>query len=363
VPGDSGRTPPDGGSAPTPPGRTPLGPGREFDLIRRWISGPELVSPGVVLGPGDDAAVLEGGWVVSCDMSVDGVHFNRGWLMPDEIGGRALRGALSDLAAMAAEPIGVLVAIAGSSQDYEDTSLEAVGRGVREAAAAFGTPVIGGDVARSLGPLVIDVTVLGRTPAPVLRSGARPGDDLWVTGSLGAASAAVHLWKDHRFPSPALIERFARPVPRIAAARHLAASGHLHALIDISDGLSGDASHLAMASAVRLEIDVDRVPLHPALVQACRRHGPLGEPPQTALEIALSGGEDYELLFAADPAFRRDVDAARTHCGGLEFTRIGRVVAAAASAAAGAGPGVVFERDGEPWSPPHSFDHFLGDRP
>lgn len=341
------------------PARASLGPGREFDLIRRWISGPELVSPGVVLGPGDDAAVLEGGWVVSCDMSVDGVHFTRAWLTPEEIGGRALRAALSDLAAMAAEPIGVLVAIAGSSSDYDNGSLQDVGDGVREAAAAFGTPVIGGDVSRTLAPLVIDVTVLGRTPRPVLRRGAVPGDDLWVTGSLGAASAAVHLFKACQTPSPALRERFARPVPRLAAARHLADSGHLHALIDLSDGLTGDAAHLAMASAVHLEIDVERVPLHPALLDATRRYGALGEPPHSALDIGMSGGEDYELLFAADPAFRAEAEAASARCAGLEFTRIGRVVAPSHDAPAG----VTFTREGRPWSPTHSFDHFIGDRP
>ena len=362
-----------------------LGPGREFDLIRRLVAGAGALEPGIEVGSGDDAAVLEGGWVVSCDLSLEGVHFERAWLSPEAIGGRALRGAMSDLAAMAAEPVAVLVSLAGSARDHTDGTLAAVGLGVRSAAEECGASVIGGDLTRSTGPLVVDVTVIGRTSNPILRSGAQPGDDLWVTGTLGAAATAVRLHARGLTPDESLRTRFERPEPRLAAARWLAATGFVHALIDLSDGLVGDAGHLAAASGVRLHVEAERVPQDPAAVD---------------LVAAVAGGEDYELLFAADPALRTRVAEFEAACPGLALTRIGHVhpirapgaaqaagdarAAGAAQAegdaqAAGAAqaegdaqaagvagvaaedqarPGVAFTRDGAPWHPPHAYDHF-----
>lgn len=326
---------------------TPLGPGVEFDLIRRLTAGIDDAPPGVELGPGDDAAVLEGGWVVSTDLVVEDVHFRRGWIPPEEIGGRAARAALSDLAAMAAEPVGVFLSLAGSLADHGDGTLEAVGRGARAAAAACGATLLGGDVTRSPGPLVLDVVALGRTRHPVRRAGARPGDEVWVTGELGGAAAAVRGLREGRpVPGP-LLRRFARPAPRLAEARWLHATGLLRALMDLSDGLAGDAGHLAAASGVGLEIDGPAVPVDPAAVEALGVEG--------AADAALAGGEDYELLVVAEPGLAARVPDFARAFPGVSLTRVGRVVA---------GSGAVLRAaDGGLRPLEGAFDHFEAGSP
>jgi thiamine-monophosphate kinase len=293
--------------------RVALGPGAEFDLIRRFIDDESPLPPEVRVGPGDDAAVLEGGWVITTDLSIEDVHFRRAWLSDREIGYRAGAAALSDLAAMAATPIAVLVSIAAPRGGSVD--LEAVQAGVREIAAEVGASVIGGDVSRSPGPLVVDVVALGCTAWPVLRDGAEPGDHVWVTGSLGAAAAAVRAWEAGNEPAPALREAFARPRPRVREARSLVDQEVVDALIDLSDGLAGDAGHVAAASGVRIVLEARHVPVADAARAALGAAG--------ALEAALHGGEDYELCFVTDPGA---VDVAyflERH--GLLVTRVGRV--------------------------------------
>jgi thiamine-monophosphate kinase len=292
-----------------------LGPGTEFDLIRNLVGEPGADAR-VLVGPGDDAAVLEEGWVVTCDLSVEGVHFRRDWMSPEELGGRAMRAALSDLAAMAAEPVAVLLALGGAVADHRSGYLLAVGRGARQVAEALGGSLAGGDVTRSPGPLIIDVTALGRAAEPVLRRGARVGDDVWVTGALGGAAAAVALLNDGREPGPDLRRCLTHPEPRIEVARRLAATGVLHALLDLSDGLAGDAGHLAAASEVAVEVDATLVPVHAGAREALHV--------ERALALALHGGEDYELLFAADPAFRAESEAL-AHELGLTLSRVGGV--------------------------------------
>lgn len=278
------------------------------------------------VGPGDDAAVLEGGWVVTTDMSVEDVHFRRAWLSDREIGYRAAAGALSDIAAMAASPVAVLVSLAAPRGGAVD--VEAVHAGVRESAESIGAQVIGGDLSRSPGPLVLDVVALGRAAWPVLRDGAEAEDDVWVTGALGASAAAVRLWESGREPPAALREAFARPRPRIEEACCLVDHELVDALIDISDGLAGDAGHIAAASGVRITLDADSIPIAPAAVEA------LGA--DAALDAALHGGEDYELCFVTDPGAVDPAYFARQH--GLRLTRVGRV---------SAGEGVwLRERDG-----------------
>jgi thiamine-monophosphate kinase len=276
----------------------PLGRGAEFDLIRRILASgaasAHVLPEAVRVGPGDDCAVVRGdGIALSVDMSVEGVHFRREWLEPQEIGYRATAAALSDLAAVAATPIGVLVALAARRDDMENMA-ERVMSGARAAAAHAGAALLGGDITRIDGPMVIDVVVIGNAARPALRRGARPGDSLWVTGELGAAATAVLAWQQGRAPENAARHAFAAPAARLSEATWLADRGAISALIDVSDGIAGDAGHLAAASSVQIVIDAASIPIHPT-VRA------MFPDPRAALELAMRGGEDYELCFAAPP--------------------------------------------------------------
>lgn len=258
---------------------TPLGPGDEFDRIRGvWSRLAGQIAPG-----GDDCAVVTVGDVtlaISTDMSVEGTHFLAGWLSLEEVGYRAAAAALSDLAAVAASPLGVLASV-GISSELPDDAMAEIMSGVASAAVSVDAEVLGGDTVRSP-VLVVDVTVLGLLDAePLKRAGASPGDELYVTGVLGGPGAAVAAWRAGREPDAWARERFARPVPRVREARWLRDRGAT-ALIDLSDGLAPDASHLAAASGAACVLRVDDVPGHPLV-------DPLA---------ATASGEEYELLVA-----------------------------------------------------------------
>jgi len=296
-----------------PRARVRLGPGREFDLIRRFTARLDALPAEVRLGPGDDAAVLRGGWVISTDLSIEDVHYRRRWITDEEVGYRAAAVAASDLAAMAADPVALLVSIAADPGAGVD--LEAVDGGLHALADSVGATIIGGDLSRSPGPLVIDVIALGRSAWPVQRDGAEAGDEVWVTGPLGGSAAAVELWGIGRIPSDALRQAFARPTPRIEVARCLAEEEIADALIDLSDGLAGDVGHIAAASGVRVALSEEKIPVHAGAVAAVG--GTRG------LELALHGGEDYELCFVCAPGAADAADLARRF--GVTATRVGRV--------------------------------------
>jgi thiamine-monophosphate kinase len=279
----------------TGPIDTPLGPGKEFDRIRamaaRWGARAR--------GLGDDCAFLEAGGerlAISLDLSVEGVHFTREWLTPAEIGYRAAAAALSDLAAVAAEPVALLLGLAVPAGESDDT-VSQLADGVADAAADCGATIVGGDLSRGPG-IVIDCCVIGRAAAEVRRRGARPGDRLVVTGALGGPLAALLEWRAGREPPPAARERFARPASRHAAARFLAAH-RARAMIDISDGLAGDLRHLLAASGVGATLEVERIPVLPDAAKLAAR---LKEEPWS---FAARSGEEYELL-AAVPADEAD---------------------------------------------------------
>ncbi|CAN5614899.1 thiamine-phosphate kinase [soil metagenome] len=277
----------------------PLGKGAEFDLIRRILGNAEgadevALPESVRVGPGDDCAVVRGeGIAISVDMSIEGVHFQRDWLEPEEIGYRAAAAALSDLAAVAATPIGILVALAVNDEDVAEVAPRVMD-GARAAAAGAKAVLLGGDVARTTGPMVVDVVVIGNAIRPALRRGARSGDSLWVTGELGAAAAAVRAWELGKTPEHSARLAFALPTPRVAEAAWLASRGAVDALIDLSDGLAGDVGHIAAASGVRIILDASSIPIHPSVHVVAADAA-------DALAIALAGGEDYELCFAAPP--------------------------------------------------------------
>jgi thiamine-monophosphate kinase len=300
---------------------TGMGSGREFDLIREFVGNSRKTHAAIQVGSGDDCAILAvSPFAISTDMSVENVHFRRDWLQPQEIGYRAAMAALSDLAAVGAQPVAALVSFAFTQADAEGWATEVM-KGVTEVVEAFDAVVTGGDVARTPDGAVIDMVVIGRADQPILRSTAKPGEEVWVTGTLGGAAAAVAAWLEGREPSRAVRERFARPVARVKEGMQL--RGVASAMIDLSDGVAGDARHLAAASGCRIIIDAALLPVHAGATVA----------------HALAGGEDYELCFTAPRGARIDLD--------IEVTKIGEVVA-------GEGIEIRNGRDGG------GYDHFGG---
>ncbi|HEY4726223.1 MAG TPA: thiamine-phosphate kinase, partial [Actinomycetota bacterium] len=259
----------------SPPENRKLSELGEFGLIARLTGGLEL-GPGVEVGVGDDAAVLEPSHghklVVTTDVLVEGLDFTAALSEPEDWGWKAVAANLSDLAAMGAEARWLVLALTVPGPTPVAT-LERVYAGVGEACRAFGVALVGGDV--SAGPtLSLAVTALGEAERPVLRSGARPGDRLCVTGPLGAAAAGLGLLQRDdraagellgRFPGLAAAHR--RPIPALAMGLALARAG-AWAMIDVSDGLAGDALHLAEASGVGLEVHDATVPLAPGVAEA-----------------------------------------------------------------------------------------------
>jgi thiamine-monophosphate kinase len=273
-----------------------------LDEIRRLVG----TRGGVMVGPGDDAAVVQTSphpLLLTTDALVEGVHFRRGWLSARELGRRAFHVAASDVAAMGGRVRAVLLAIA-APPTWEASELRGVVRGVRDAATRAGAALAGGNLATAR-ELSLTVTVLGDAPTrPVLRSGARSGDDLYVTGTVGGAAFGLRLLAGARSVSGSELARrcWRRPVARLRAGKALAASGIATAMMDVSDGLLIDAGRLARASDRGCTIAADRLPLAASL----RRLDAAD-----ARALALTGGEDYELLFTARPRQRarlRDLD-------------------------------------------------------
>ena len=293
---------------------TSLGPGPEFDLIRRFLAADaeRRLSDDVMVGPGDDAAVVSAHpLAISTDLSIEGVHFRRDWLEPEEIGWRAAMAALSDLAAMAARPVGLFLSVATNAEDARGY-VERVVAGAVEAGRALDARLLGGDVSRSPGPLILDLVVAGEVTHPLTRDGARAGDEVWVTGRLGAPAMAVRDWLGGGHPAADARERFARPCARTREVRWLRQRVDLTAAIDLSDGIAGDVPHIAAASAVAILLDRDALPLHPAAA--------------ATPDLALTGGEEYELCLVCPPGAMEGAVAAFEREFRSPLTRIGSVV-------------------------------------
>jgi thiamine-monophosphate kinase len=294
----------------------------EFGLIDRLMA---IVGPGdAAIGIGDDAAALGLGGpdylLATVDMMVEGVHFRLPSSPATDIGRRAIAVNVSDIAAMGGEPRHALISIA-VSPDLELTVLEEIYQGLADEAEQYGTSIIGGNTSRTTGPLAIDIVLLGTVPKGeiVRRSGARTGDVLAVTGTLGER-AALHLARDAGLdlrPWREWVGTAAVPRPRVAAARALASRHLAHAMLDLSDGLAGDVHHLCAASRVGAVVDAEHLPVSPQVNAICRA---LGENP---VDLALGGGEDYELLVALAPTA---VDLAREIVAPLPLHVVGDVV-------------------------------------
>lgn len=286
---------------------------RESELIDQLESLFRRDGSRVLRGLGDDAAVIRAGRyaVVSVDAMVDGVHFRRAQLAPEEIGHRALAGALSDLAAMASTPSEAYLVLGVPEGTTPDVLLGIAGS-MQELAADHGVTIAGGDVTRA-SCLTLSLTVIGWSADPgklVGREGARPGDLIAVTGALGGAAAGLAL-----LDSPAvgeglvpdlaasLHERYARPQPRVSEGLLLSDAGAT-SMIDISDGLATDAAHVARRSGVRIELSLASLPLAAGIDRVAAALG------LEQRSFAATGGEDYELLVSVPAAAAERLQAA-----------------------------------------------------
>ncbi|MEK6711518.1 MAG: thiamine-phosphate kinase [Nitrospinota bacterium] len=301
-----------------------------IDRLRRKLTGSAAGQPGVIVGIGDDAAVVEAGggmcWVVTCDVQVQGVHFPAAGVSGIPVGQKALAVNVSDVAAMGGTPRFALVSI-GVRADTPLAFLDEVYEGLNARASRWNMTVLGGNVTRTEGPFFIDVFVLGEVAREglLLRRGAKVGDQILVTGFLGDAAAGLYLLGHPEVrlrdeARTALTYAQLRPAARVEEGKAIAALRLATAMMDVSDGLAGDLAHLCAASGVGAVVWEQELPVSPSaleLASAIKRR------PE---EWALYGGEDYQLLLTAPleavPALRKAVREA----GGAPLTPIGEIV-------------------------------------
>lgn len=297
-----------------------LGEQALIERLRRLVP---TTGPGVLLGIGDDAAVLRfaGQVLATCDIQVEGVHFLPDLGTPADVGWRALAVNLSDIAAMGGVPRFALVSLA-LPPVTSLTTVDGIYSGLGEGATTYGVTIAGGNLSGISGPLVIDVTLLGEAERIVRRAGARPGDGVWVTGTVGKAAAGLFVLRHPALQAPgtdALAQAYRRPLPRVAAGRVLGNTAAVTAMIDTSDGTATDLLHLVEASGVGVRLDLGRVPVADGVDAVARVAG------RDPASWILGGGEDYELLFTAAPAFDAGArDLSRTIS--VPLTRIGEVL-------------------------------------
>ena len=287
----------------------------EFDAIEKYFAGLTPGGRGVVLGIGDDAALLaadpDSNLVVSTDTLVSGVHF-----FPDadpaDVGYKALAVNLSDLAAMAAVPRWFTLALTLSETEISHEWLDGFARGLAQPARNYDVALVGGDLCK--GPTAVTIQLIGECPrgSEIRRRGAAPGDHIYVSGELGSAAFALEILKSGRTPAPDCLVRLLRPVPRVELGVSL--RGIASAMIDISDGLLADLGHLLKAGNVGARVNIDAIPFHEQLDAECD--------PAQKWRCILSGGDDYELCFTVPPD-RQD----KLGSIGSPVSRIGEITA------------------------------------
>jgi thiamine-monophosphate kinase len=322
----------------------------ERALIQRITA--RLAKPAwVLIGPGDDAAVIEPERgecdVLTTDAVVEGIHFDRAFVPLDAVGHRALAVNLSDLAAMGARPRAALLSLVlPDSLDVE--GLDRVLDGLLGLARIHGVAVIGGNITRSPGPLVIDVTAIGsvRRRRILTRSGARPGDEVYVTGALGAAAVGLNVLSGGADlvksaaegltrlapPGNECIDRYLRPIPRVRAGLLLGRNRAASSCMDLSDGLADAVRQVADASGAGMTIDATSLPIAAGVKEWAATSA------ANPIEVAMSGGDDYELLFTVHPSKRGHLRSVRRQLGDLPITRIGVVTRAHQLVLTGDGP-------------------------
>ncbi len=286
----------------------------------------QAIVPMGYLGIGDDAAYLPpspAGWLISQDMLVEGVHFRFDWITPEQLGEKAVAVNISDIAAMGGIPKAILTSIAVPG-NFDVEVIEALYRGMAKALDRYGAVLVGGDTVSSPDKFTLDVSVVGHPGAkgPVLLSGAKPGDRLFVTGRLGASYAGYMLlchnvsWPSTSIQHRSVLQAHLAPVARVEAGQQLGALAH--AMTDISDGLVNELKAMTRFGGIGARIEAERVPIDQATKMVAKEYG------QDALDFALYGGEDYELLAAVPPSRAREAELLCLRCG-VPITEIGVV--------------------------------------
>ncbi len=293
-----------------------LGERRVISRIRRTFG---QARPDVLLGIGDDAALVRGPerLLLTTDILVEDEDFRLADHPPRLLGRKALNVNLSDIAAMGGRPLHALVGMALPG-DIDEGWLRQFMAGFRSAAREAGVALVGGDLSQA-GKIMIAVTVTGEAKSPVRRSGAKSGDAIFVSGTLGDAAAGLRLIEKGGIrgvvkPVRPLVEAFLDPAPRLKLGAWLAGKGLASAMIDLSDGLSVDLAHICRESGVGAEVESARIPVSEALTRFAR----------DPLDLALNGGEDFELLFTVRPAKTGAVEALASR---FALTRIGSITA------------------------------------
>jgi thiamine-monophosphate kinase len=315
----------------------------EHALIAR-ITARLAMPPWVVVGPGDDAAVVEPERgtldVLKTDAQIEGVHFDRRFVPADAIGFRALAVNLSDLAAMGARPRTAMLSLA-LPDDLDVSVLDGLLNGLLALAERHRVALVGGNITRSPGPMMIDVMATGsvRRRDLLRRSGARPGDEVYVTGTVGDGAAGLHLLRVDAAAAGPCVDRYLRPEPRVKIGAMLGRNRAATSCIDLSDGLADGLRQLATASGRGMAVDADALPIS------------AGARAVLTLDEAIAGGDDYELLFTVRPSHRGRLREVRRASGDVPMTKIGVVTRE---------PGVVLKVEGSTRALPAGFEHFRG---
>ena len=311
--------------------------------IRQRLTTPQWV----VVGPGDDAAAIEpvrGALeVITTDAQVEGVHFDRRFVPPDAIGHRALAVNLSDLAAMGARPRAALLSMA-LPPSLELDAFDGIVDGFLALAARYGVALIGGNITNTSGPMVLDVTALGNVHRRKMltRDGARVGDEVYVTGAIGdAAVGLLRLQADLSAAEHAA--RYLRPDPRVRAGMLIGRNQAATSCMDLSDGLADGVRQIAEASSVGMTLDASSIPMGQDAKSWLSSTG------RDPMDVALRGGDDFELIFTARPRQAGRLRAVRRHLGDLPITKIGVVTKA---------PRVIVKDEQGERELPQGYEHF-----
>jgi len=332
----------------------------EHALLARLLARLPRPSAQVLVGPGDDAAVLapvrNERLVVTTDAVVEGVHFSRATFAPADIGHKALAVNLSDLAAMAATPQWALLSLVLPG-DMAVSDVEGLVEGLAALATRYNVSVIGGNITRTTGPLVVDVTAGGTVASRkwLTRAGANPGDEIWVSGTIGGAVAGLEMMREtDTMPpvprslgeggTPGCIARQLRPEPRVRLGVAMGRGRAARAAMDLSDGLADAVRQVAAASGCGARIDAAALPIEPGAAEWWQARG------VDPIRAAIAGGEEYELLFAVPKRGGGRLRNVRRHVADPVLTRVGVFTKDATA--------LVVERDGRDEALPDGYRHF-----